>query len=231
MKKILIATLITAFIGGSGVLGVQLVQQGFNSLQQGLPSLSPSINVNLVPTPSTATVTGPAILDAVRNQSRLETVEMVIANDQDISKKWGFENLCQEDLTYMAYFTVTAGVDLNGIAGTDIILNGSGVPADTKVTLQLPPASILHVELDTQHSRVVHSDPSVLSQVCGTRLPQMVSEAQSNLQKNAQASALQQGIIKMAQDRASFELQKILLKLGFTNTNIVFKEAYDDQPN
>ncbi len=231
MKKIMIAILITAFIGGSGVLGVQLVQQGFKSLQQGLNSLSPSINVNLVPTPSTVTVTGPAILDAIRNQSRLETVEMVIANDQDITKKWGFENLCQEDLTYMAYFTVTAGVDLNGIAGTDIILNGSGVPADTKVTLQLPPASILHVELDTQHSRIVHSDVSVISQVCGTRLPQMVTEAQANLQKNAQATALQQGIIKMAQDRASFELQKILLKLGFTNTNIVFKEAYDDQPN
>ncbi len=231
MKKIVIATLIVAFLGGSSFLGIQLVEQGIKSLGQGLTSLSPSVEINLVPTPSTVTVTGPAILDAIRNQSRLETVDMTIANDQDISRKWGFENLCQEDLTYMAYFTVTAGVDFNDIAGTDVILNGSGVPADTKVTLQLPPARILHVELDTQHSRIVHSDVSVISQVCGTQLPQMVTDAQANLQKNAQASALQQGIIKMAQDRASFELQKILLKLGFTNTNIVFKEAYDDQPN
>jgi hypothetical protein len=227
MKKILIAVLVTAFLGGSTILGVQLVEQGLKSLGQ----WSPSVEVNLVPTPSTVTVTGPAILDAIRNQARLETVEMVIANDQDISRKWGFENVCQESLTYMAYFTVTAGVDLNDPAGTEVILDGSGVPAETSVTLRLPPARILHVELDTQHSRVVHSDPSILSQVCGTQLPVMVTQAQANLQHNAQASALQQGIVKMAQDRASFELQKILLKLGFTNVNVEFNEAYDDQPD
>ena len=156
---------------------------------------------------------------------------MVIANDQDISRKWGFENFCQENLTYMAYFTVTSGVDLNDVAGTDIILNGSGVPAETKVTLRLPPARILHVELDTQHSRVVHSDPSIISQVCGTQLPAMVTEAQSNLQKTAEATASKQGIIKLAQDRASFELQKFLLKLGFTDVTVEFNEAYDDQPD
>ncbi len=231
MKKILIAILSIAILGGSSILGVQLVGQGIKSIGQWSPSIIPQVEINLVPTPSTVTVTGPDILEAIRDQSRLETVAMVIANDQDISKKWGFENLCQEDLTYMGYYTVTAGIDLNDIAGTNIIVDGSGVPADSKVTLRLPPARILHVELDTQRSRVVHSDPSVLSQVCGTQLPQMVSLAQSNLQKNAETSALQQGIIKMAQDRASFELQKILLKLGFTNTSIEFNEAYDDQPD
>ncbi len=102
MKKILIAALVTAFLGGSSFLGYKMVDQGIKAIAQGLPSLSPSIDINLVPTPSTATVTGPAILDAIRNQSRLETVDMVIANDQDISKKWGFENVCQENLTYMA---------------------------------------------------------------------------------------------------------------------------------
>ncbi len=231
MKKILIACLITLFIGASSFLGFKLFEQGIQAIGNWSPSIFPPVEINLVPTPSTTTVTGPAILDAIRNQSRLETVEMVIANDQDISRKWGFQNLCQEDLTYMAYFNVVAGVDLNDIAGTNVILDGSGVPAETKVTLRLPPARILHVELDTQNSRVVHSDASIISQVCGTQLPAMVTEAQANLQKNAEKSALQQGIIAMAQDRATFELQKILLKLGFTNTNVEFNEAYDDQPN
>ncbi len=229
MKKILIAALITVFIGASSFAGYKMFEQAVQALGQWSPSIFPPVEINLVPTPSTVTVTGPAILDAIRNQSRLETVEMVIANDQDITRKWGFENLCQENLTYMGYFNVTAGVDLNAIAGTDVIVDGSGVPAETKVTLRLPPAQILHTELDPQHSRVVHSNESIISQVCGTQLPAMVTEAQANLQKNAEKSALQQGIIKMAQDRASFELQKILLKLGFTNTNIEFKEAYDDQ--
>jgi hypothetical protein len=84
------------------------------------------------------------------------------------------------------------------------------------------------VELDTQRSRVVHSDVSILSQLCGTQLPAMVLEAQSNLQTTAEASARQQDIIKLAQDRASFELQKVLLLLGYNNVTVQFNEAYGE---
>jgi hypothetical protein len=84
--------------------------------------------------------------------------------------------------------------------------------------------------LDTQRSRVVHSNVSILSQFCGTQLPVMVLEAQSNLRTTAEASARQQGIIKMAQDRASFELQKILLQFGYNKVTVQFNEAYSEQP-
>ena len=186
------------------------------------------VEVKIITTPTTITDNGPVILKAIRNQSTLETIKMVIANDQDISKVWGIEGVCQESLTYLGYFTITAGVDLQYITGEDVILQGNGVPSQTKVTLILPPADILHVELDTQRSRVVHSDVSILSQLCGTQLPAMVLEAQSNLQTTAEASARQQNIIKLAQDRASFELQKVLLLLGYNNVTVQFNEAYGE---
>ena len=197
-----------------------------NSIPQWLPS--PSLEIKVITTPTTVTVDGPVILYAIRNQSRLETVTMVLANDQDISKVWGLEGICHESLTYLGYFTVTAGVDLQNLAETDIILEGNGVPAQTAVTLKLPAAQILHVELDTQRSRVVNSSVSIFSQLCGTQLPAMMLEAQTNLRESAEASARQQEIIKMAQDRASFELQKLMLLLGYTKVNIQFHEVYDE---
>jgi hypothetical protein len=220
MKRYPVLILILAMVGALIFVGIKLAPQGLLSLY-----------LKGMATPTTVTVNGPVILDAIHNLSRLETVSMVITNDQDISKVWGFGGLCQESLTYLGYYTVTAGVDLQNMAGTDIILEGGGTPAQNAVTLRLRPAQILHVELDTQQSRVVHSDVSLLSQLCGTQLPAMVLEAQTNLEKIAEASALQQGIIKMAQDRASFELQKTLVQMGFTNVTVTFNESFDDQPN
>lgn len=217
MKRYLIILLLLAIIGTIAFFGVKSIAQGF-----------PSADVKVITTPTTVTFTGPVILDAIHNQSQLETVSMVLANDQDISKMWGVEGACQESLTYLGYFTVTAGVDLQQLNASDIILGGSGVPAETAVTLRLPPARILHVELDTQRSRVVHTDVSIISQLCGTQLPAMVLEAQSNLQKVAEKSAKDQQIIKLAQDRAAFELQKVLLTLGFSNVTVQFDEAYGD---
>ena len=191
----------------------------------------PAGDLKTITTPTTVTVNGPVILSAIRSQATLETTSMVMANDQDISKQWGIQGACQESLTYLGYFTVTAGVDLQNLAESDINVDGSGIPSQSAVTITLKPAEILHVELDTQRSRVVHSTESLLSQLCGTQLPAMVLEAQTNLRTSAENSALEEGIIKMAQDQASFEVRKILLMLGFTNVTVEFKEATDDQLN
>ena len=44
---------------------------------------------------------------------------------------------------------------------------------------------------------------------------------EGNLQKMAEASALPGGILTMAQQRASFELQRLMLELGYTNVKFV----------
>lgn len=219
MKRYLVILLLLVILGAIIIIGIKSPKP-----------VSLPVEVKIITTPTTIIDNGPVILKAIRNGSMLETVTMVIANDQDISKVWGIEGACQESLTYLGYFTVTAGVDLQNMSEKDVILEGNGVPSQTAVTLVLPPASIMHVELDTQRSRVVHSDVSILSQLCGTQLPAMALEAQSNLRNSAEAAALQQDILKMAQDRASFELQKVLLRLGFSNVTVQFNEAYREQP-
>jgi hypothetical protein len=190
---------------------------------------NPSVEITLISTPTTYFVSGPVVLNAIRNQAKLETVQMVFANDLDITKTWGLEGACRETLTYLGYYTVTAGVDLQLLTEENVKVESSGGPSQTEITITLPPADILHVELDTQRSRVVHNETSIISQICGTRLGEMVMEAQAKIQNIAETSANQKDILKLAQDRASFELQKLLLTMGYTKVTVLYDESYTQQ--
>ena len=211
MRRFLLLLFILAVVG---FVLLQLI----NSLN---PTGVAPVSINLVVTPTTKTINGPVILDAIHNQAKLETVAMTLAEDQTLTRSWGFQGACTEDVTYLGYFNVTAGVDLQAITPADISVTNEPGAAQPTITIQMPPADIQHVELDTQRSRVIHDDVSLISQICGSQVAEMVTEAQGNLQKMAEASALTGGILNMAQERASFELQRLLLELGYTNVKFI----------
>lgn len=185
-------------------------------------------NIRIITTPTTTFQSGPVILDAIHTQAKLETVAMVFVNDQDVSKEWGLEVVgevvCQENITYLGYYTVTAGVDLQKITPSDILITNDGIPSQTDITITLPAAAILHVEQDNQRSRVIHKDVSIISQLCGTKLPEMVLEAQVKIYEYARNAALQKGILRMAQEQAGLKLQQLLYNIGFPKVNIRYNE-------
>jgi len=184
--------------------------------------------VRIITTPTTTFQSGPIILDAIRTQAKLETVAMVFVNDQDESKGWGLEVVgevvCRENITYLGYYTVTAGVDLQKITPSDIVITNDGILSQTLLTITLPAATILHVDPDTQRSRVVHKDVSIISQLCGTKLPEMVLEAQIKIEEYARNAALEKGILRMAEEQAGFELQQLLLNIGYPKVFIQYTE-------
>jgi hypothetical protein len=175
--------------------------------------------IRIITIPTTTFQLGPVILDAIHTQAKLETVAMVFANDQDVSKSWGLEVVgevvCYEKITYLGYYTVTAGVDLQKITPSDILITNDGILAQTMITITLPAAAILHVEPYAQLSRVIHQDVSLISQLCGTKLPEMVLEAQAKIQEFARNAALQKGILRTAEEQAGFELQQLLANIGY----------------
>jgi len=185
-------------------------------------------SIRIVTTPTTTFQSGPVILEAIHTQAKLETVAMVFANDQDVSKGWGLELIgevvCRENITYLGYYTVTAGVDLQEITSADILITNDGIPAQTFITITLPAATLMHVEPDTERSRVVHKNASIISQLCGTKLPEMVLEAQLKIEEYATNAALQKGILRMAQEQAGLELQKLLYKIGYPNVFLQYNE-------
>ena len=184
--------------------------------------------IRIVTTPTTVFQSGPVILEAIHNQAKLETVAMVFVNDQDESKGWGLEVIgevvCRENITYIGYYTVTAGVDLQQITPADILVNNDEITAQTQVTITIPAAAIMHIVPDTQRSRVVHKDVSIISQLCGTKLPEMVLDAQMKIEEYARNAALEKGILRMAQERAGFELQQLLYKLGYPKVFLLYHE-------
>jgi hypothetical protein len=184
--------------------------------------------VRIITTPTTTFQSGPIILDAIRTQAKLETVAMVFVNDQDESKGWGLEVVgevvCRENITYLGYYTVTAGVDLQKIAPSDILITNDGILSQTLITITLPAATILHVDPDTQRSRVVHKDVSIISQLCGTKLPEMVLEAQLKIEEYARNAALEKGILRIAQEQAGFALQQLLLNIGYPKVFIQYTD-------
>ena len=185
--------------------------------------------IRIVTTPTTTFDSGPVILEAIQTQAKLETVAMVFANDQDVSKGWGLEVIgevvCRENITYLGYYTVTAGVDLQKITPSEILITNDGIPAQTLITITLPAATILHIEPDTQRSRVVHKDVSIISQLCGTKLPEMVLEAQVKIEEFARNAALEKGILRIAQEQAGFELQQLLLNVGYPKVFFRYNEG------
>ena len=193
---------------------------GLEVLKTGIPDPIISLPVNLITTPTTYVFSGPVILEAIRNQARLETISMVLAEDLDLTRVWGVEGVCRETMTYLGYFNVTAGVDLQQITAGDIQIQPGETRAETSIEIRIPAASILHSELDTARSRVVHNDVSLLSQICGTQLPDMVTEAQAEIQKIVVQAAIKKGILEQAQERAGFELQRLLLNTGFSKVTV-----------
>jgi hypothetical protein len=184
---------------------------------------APAVNLNVITTPTTTVISGPVILQAIQNQAQLETVTMVVANDRDITRVWGLEGLCQEKVTYLGYYLITAGVNLQNITTADIKVENGADPRQAAITITLPPASILHVELDTLHSRVVHNEQSIISQLCGTQMPEMIMQAQMDTQQMASDTAQEEDIINMAQERAGIELKQMLKGFGFNNTTILYQ--------
>lgn len=182
----------------------------------------PALDLNTLSTPTVTTLTGPVILESIQNEAQLETISMEVANDQDVTRTWGVGGACRETLTYLGYFQITAGVNLQNIALADVKVDYRLNPLHPAITITLPPASIIHVILDTAHSRVVNDQVSIISQLCGTQLPDMVSQAQVETQQMATDTAIEEDILKNAQDRASFELQKLLLNMGYSNVTILY---------
>lgn len=184
--------------------------------------------IRIITTPTTTFQSGPVILDAIHTQAKLESVAMVFVNDQDESREWGLEVVgevvCRENITYLGYYTVTAGVDLQQITPSDIFIINDGIPAQASITITLPAATILHIEPDTQRSRVIHKDLSIISQLCGTKLPEMVLEAQVKIEEYARNAALQKDILRMAQEQAGLGLQQLLANIGYPKVYIQYNE-------
>ncbi len=189
------------------------------------------VSANLLPQPTSTIKAGPLVIEAIQRKAKLETISMEISNDITITREHGFLGACTESITYLGYYSVSAGIDLRNISQEQVQVENDGYPSIAKVVITLPRAEILHNELDTDNSRIVSQDTPRWVPGCSHEIADMTLEAQSKLRASAQAAALERGILYDAEQTAADELTQILHDAGYGNVIVQTSSGRPGNPN
>lgn len=154
----------------------------------------------------------PAVVDKIRQLSRLETVDYSIDKivEGDRQNPYLPDFLVGDKLMLVAHGEVIAGVDLSQLKASDVTVNGSDV------RVRLPEAQVLTTRIDNGHTRVysrttgllVNADPNLESQVRG--------EAEQQFTQ----AALADGVLNKARQNARTSVTALLVGLGFKRVDV-----------
>ena len=154
----------------------------------------------------------PTLIHQIRALQRLETVGYTM--DKIISGER--ENpilprlLAGDRLLLVVHGEVIAGMDLSKLQSSDVVVSGRSV------SIHLPPAEIFTTRLDNAKTRVYSRDTGLFS----TADPNLEGEVRQEAERQLQAAALQDGILKTADKNARQTLTSMLTGLGFRNVEI-----------
>ena len=149
----------------------------------------------------------PSLVRQVQSLNELSTVKYVLEKVvllEDV--KWYGENR----LLMIAHGIVRAGVNLNGLKPSDVVLD------DRRLRVTLPRASITEVFLDDHQTRVIERTTGLLRDFDKDLEQDARRQAVDQLRQAAQRS----GILKDADERARLQVGALLRTLGFANVEV-----------
>jgi Protein of unknown function (DUF4230) len=155
------------------------------------------------------------VVQQVRSLSRLETAQYTI--EKVITAETGqgaLGALFGDRLIFVAHGQVIAGVDLSKLRGSDVVVSPAG-----EVTIIMPAAEIFVTSLDNNKSYVYDRQTGLLTK--GDQ--NLETQARQVAQQQIEQGALEDGILKLAQDNAASYLERLLRSLGFKS--VVFVQA------
>ena len=154
----------------------------------------------------------PTVIRQIRELQRLETVsytvDKIVSGERENPVLPSF--LAGDRLLLVVHGEAIAGVDLSKLQPSDVVVNRQSV------SIHLPPAEIFTVRLDNAKTRVYSRDTGLFS----TPDPNLEGEARQEAERQIQAAALQDGILKTADNNARQTLTTLLTGLGFGNVEI-----------
>jgi Protein of unknown function (DUF4230) len=154
----------------------------------------------------------PTVIRQIRELQRLETVsytmDKIVSGERENPVLPRF--LAGDRLLLVVHGEAIAGVDLSKLQPSNVVVNGRSV------SIQLPQAEIFTVRLDNAKTRVYSRDTGLFS----TPDPNLEGEVRQEAERQLQAAALQDGILKTADKNAHRTLTTILTGLGFGNVEI-----------
>lgn len=155
----------------------------------------------------------PTVVRQIQQLQRLETVnfsmDKIISGERDNPYLPKF--LAGDRLLLVVHGEVIAGVDLSRLQAQDVAIH------DKAISLRLPKSEILVTRIDNSKTRVYSRDTGLFS----SPDPDLETEVRQEAERQLREAALQDNILKTADDNARSTLAALLRSLGFTSVEFV----------
>jgi hypothetical protein len=152
-------------------------------------------------------VNQPTVVRQIQQLQRLETVsytmDKIISGERNNAYLPKF--LAGDRLLLVVHGDVIAGVDLGKVQPADVSVHGR------TISLRIPTAEIFTTRIDNARTRVYSRDTGLFS----TPDPNLESEVREEAERQLQQAALQDGVLKTADQNARTTLSRMLTGLGF----------------
>ena len=211
---ILVLIVFLLMIAGAMALFWNTAQRVLSPIEQANMDLRTQVAKVLNPTP-TILPDPVTIIRQVRSLARLETIQYSV--EKVITAETGQEALgllFGDRLLLVAHGTVIAGVDLTGLAESDMELQNG------QLTLRLPSPEIFVATLDNETSYVYDRQTGLLTKGDA----QLETLARQSAEQEIRKAALEDGILLQAAVNAEAFLVRFLDKLGYSDVILIFQE-------
>ncbi|HEY6851587.1 MAG TPA: DUF4230 domain-containing protein [Terracidiphilus sp.] len=152
-------------------------------------------------------ISSPAVVDKIRQLSRLETVVYSLDKIVSGSRENPYipDFLVGDKLLLVAHGEVIAGVDLSQIQPGDVSVHGD------RVTVRLPAAQVLTTRIDNGRTRIYSRATGLLVPAD----PNLESEVRLAAEQQIAQAALSDGVLDKARQNARASVSALLYGLGF----------------
>jgi Protein of unknown function (DUF4230) len=158
------------------------------------------------------TVDQPTVVRQIQQLQRLETVSYTM--DKIISGEHANAYLPQflvgDRLLLVVHGEVVAGINLASLGPGDVLIKGQ------TVSIHLPAAEVFSTRIDNAKTKVYSRDTGLFS----SPDPNLESEVREEAERQLQQAALQDGILKTANDNARSTVSGMLRGFGFREVDI-----------
>jgi hypothetical protein len=157
-------------------------------------------------------VSQPTVVRQIQQLQRLETVtytmDKIISGERDNPYLPKF--LAGDRLLLVVHGEVIGGVDLARVQAADVTVHGQSI------TFHVPQAEIFSTLIDNARTRVYSRDTGLFT----SPDPNLESEVREEAERQLQQAALQDGILKTADQNARSTLTSMLKGFGFAQVEI-----------
>jgi hypothetical protein len=152
-------------------------------------------------------VNQPTVVRQIQQLQRLETVSYTMDKIMSGERNNAYlpKFLAGDRLLLVVHGDVIAGVDLGKVQPADVSVRGRAI------SLRIPTAEIFTTRIDNAKTRVYSRDTGLFS----TPDPNLESEVREEAERQLQQAALQDGVLKTADQNARTTLSRMLTGLGF----------------